>query len=84
MNMMPESQTLSQSREAFRNEEYVTIIAPTIGQVMQQFHERKLASQGYSISGRVGQHKFHYAGGEHESDMFGGARMVAATFIRRA
>lgn len=63
-------------------EEYITIVAPTINEVMQQFRVSDLAAQGYCIAGRVGRHKFSYAGETQNTDLFDGNRMVAATFIR--
>lgn len=63
-------------------EDYITIVAPTIDEVMQQFRVSELAAQGYCIAGRVGRHKFSYAGDADTSELFDGDRMVAATFIR--
>ncbi len=67
-------------------DEYVTIIAPSLGAVMGQFRRRGLGQLGFAITGPAGRHQFAYAGnghGEHEGEMFGGAPMVAATFKRR-
>ncbi len=68
-----------------RQDEYVTIIAPSLGAVMSQFRRRGLAQLGFAITGPAGRHQFAYAGngkGEPEREMFGGAPMVAATFKR--
>jgi len=65
-------------------DDYITIIAPTINAVMQRFQESGLAAKGYSITGPVGRHQFAYVGDEAEVDLFGGVRMIAATFFRPA
>lgn len=74
--------TLTLSNTTPREEEFITIVAPTIDDVMQEFHTSDLASQGYSIAGRVGRHKFSYAEGTNKSELFEGVRMFAATFTR--
>lgn len=63
-------------------DEYITIVAPTLREVMQQFRESGLAAEGYSIAGQVARHRFSYAGDAVSVDLFGGIRMIAATFIR--
>lgn len=66
--------------------EYVTIVAKTIDEAMRQFRASDLAAQGFCITGRVARHRFSYAGEANdptsETDLFGGARMIAATFMR--
>lgn len=66
-----------------RQDEFVTIVAPTIGAVMQQFRDSKLGAKGYCIAGRVVRRAFKYADGTGNVDMFDGAEMVAATFTRQ-
>ncbi len=68
-------------------DEYVTIIAPSLGAVMGQFRDRGLGAKGFAITGPVARHRFAYARegrGEAVSEMFGGVAMVAATFRRGA
>lgn len=62
-------------------EEFITIIAPTMAEVMASFKAQGLAEREYSIVHRGGRHSFTMAGGE---TLFDGAPMVAATFARRA
>ncbi len=66
-------------------DEYVTIIAPSHGAVMDQFRERGLGAKGFAITGPAARHQFAFAGqGESAAvlEMFGGVAMVAATFRR--
>jgi len=63
-------------------DEFVTIIAPTMGAVMEQFKARGLASMGYAIVGRVGRHQFQLADGPEPTDLFEGRQLLAATFHR--
>lgn len=65
-------------------EEFVTIIAPTLGGVMQQFKARGLAAAGYAITGQVGRHQFALVAAEGSHDLFDGTPMMAATFRRPA
>jgi len=68
-------------------DEYVTIIAPSLGAVMGQFRARGLGQRGFTITGPVARHQFAYAGEggvEGPCEMFGGVAMVAATFRRGA
>lgn len=66
-----------------REDEFVTIVAPTIGAVMQQFRDSELGAKGYCIAGRVVRRAFKFADGAQNVDMFDGAEMVAATFARQ-
>ena len=68
-------------------DEYVTIIAPSLGAVMGQFRERGLGAKGFSITGPAVRHQFAYAGETitneaRQEDLFGGGAMIAATFRR--
>jgi len=63
-------------------EDFVTIIAPTLAEVMQSYHAQGLAAQNYVIIHRPGNHSFTYVG-EATTCLFGGASMVAATFMRQ-
>jgi hypothetical protein len=62
--------------------EYVTIVAPTLGEVMKKFRDSGLAAQGYAIAGRVGRHRFAMGGTDAGEELFGGSAMTAATFFR--
>lgn len=64
-----------------RDEDFITIIAPSMAEVMAGFAAQGLAAREYAIVHRGGRHSFTLAGGE---TLFDGARMVAATFARRA
>ncbi len=68
----------NQTPDARLEDDYITIVAPTLDEVMQQFRDSGLAAKGYAIAGRVARHRFDVAG----VDPFGGAPMSAATFIR--
>ena len=61
-------------------EDFITIIAPSMAEVMASFAEQKLAEKDYSIVHRGGRHSFTMAGGQK---LFDGVQMVAATFARR-
>ncbi len=68
-------------------DEYVTIIAPSLGAVMGQFRERGLGAMGFAITGPAVRHQFAYAGETianeaRQEDLFGGVAMIAATFRR--
>ncbi len=77
-----QAQSTNTAADISGTEEYVTIVAPTISEVMEQFRSSDLAAQGFCITGRVGRHKFAYAGERQPSELFDGAKMVAATFMR--
>ena len=64
-------------------EEFVTIIAASTGEAMQQFKAQGLDRQGFAIAGRIGQHRFSLVDGAHADDLFPGQSLVAATFSRR-
>lgn len=63
-------------------EEFITIIGPTLGEVMRQYRDRGLAAAGYAITGQAGRHQFAVAGSNDSAVLFNGAPMVAATFRR--
>ena len=62
------------------NEDFITIIAPSMAEVMASFKSQGLAERDYAIVHRGGRHSFTMAGGQ---TLFEGAQMVAATFARR-
>ena len=64
-------------------EDFITIIAPTTGEAMDQFRAQGLDRLGYCITGRVGPHRFSLVDGAGRSELFAGEGMVAATFSRR-
>ncbi|WP_196260364.1 hypothetical protein [Pelagibacterium limicola] len=63
------------------DEDFITIIAPSMAEVMESFAAQGLAEREYAIVHRGGKHSFTLAGGE---TLFNGAKMIAATFARRA
>lgn len=67
-----------------QREEYLTIIAPTAIEAMEQFKARGLDTQGYSIAGKIGRHQFSLVVGDSAADLFNGDGMIAATFRRIA
>ena len=64
-----------------QDEDFITIIAPSMAEVMASFAAQGLAQRHYAIVHRGGQHSFTLAGG---GTLFDGAKMVAATFARPA
>ncbi len=62
------------------SEDFITIIAPSMAEVMASFKSQGLAERDYAIVHRGGRHSFTMAGGQK---LFEGAQMVAATFARR-
>jgi hypothetical protein len=64
-------------------EEFVTIIARTTSEAMQQFKAKGLDGQGFAIAGRVGRHSFTLVNGPDADELFPGQSLVAATFSRR-
>lgn len=66
-----------------QQEDYCTIIAPSMAEAMRQFTARGLDREGYSIAGRVGRHALLLADGEGATELFPGEKMFAATFVRR-
>lgn len=67
-----------------QSEDYVTIIGPSLIEVMRQFRERGLGEDGYAIVGRVDRHRFAMADVDGAHELFDGEPMLAATFMRRA
>ena len=63
-------------------EEFVTIIAPSMLEVMAEFRARGLAALGYAIVGRAGWHRFRVTAGQHWPASIDGRRALAATFRR--
>ena len=67
------------------DQEFVTIIAPSIAEVMNAFRQQGLAEQDYAIVHRAGRHQFTLVSGFEQSEsLFEGETMTAATFARRA
>ena len=64
-------------------EEYVTIIGANMDAVMRQFRAQGLDRDGYAITGRIDRHRFEMADATGVHDLFDGAPMLAATFMRR-
>jgi len=64
-------------------DEFVTIIAPSTREVMEQFKAQGLDREGYSIAGRIGPHRFSMVSDQGRSDLFEGQGMVAGTFARK-
>ncbi len=64
-------------------EEYVTIIGPSMSEVMRQFQTQGLDAEGYTITGRIDRHRFEMADATGVHHLFGGKPMLAATFMRR-
>lgn len=62
--------------------EYLTIVAPTAAEAMDQFSKRGLSQQGYSITGQIGRHWVAVVSGGRSMNLVGGDGMVAATFRR--
>lgn len=66
------------------NEDFITIIAPTLAEVMGAFHAQGLAQKHYSIIHRTGCHSFTVIDGDEQAkSLFDGMPMTAATFVRR-
>lgn len=61
-------------------EDFITIIAPSMAEVMASFKAQGLAARQYAIVHRGGRHSFSLADGER---LFDGTTMIAATFARR-
>ncbi|MDR3471042.1 MAG: hypothetical protein P4M09_05065 [Devosia sp.] len=65
-------------------QEFVTIIAPSLTEVMNAYHARGLAEQNYTIVHRAGRHQFTLVSSVDQStQLFDGEPMTAATFVRR-
>ena len=81
------SQTSTLSTSQYQDDDYVTIVAPSIVEVMDKFRSSGMAAKGYKIAGRVCRHTFAFAGRsssneDASAEMFDGDRMMAATFVR--
>ncbi|WP_127143807.1 hypothetical protein [Pelagibacterium montanilacus] len=63
------------------DDDFITIIAPTLAEVMEGFKAQGLSARDYCIVHRAGRHSFTLAGGE---PLFEGTPMIAATFARHA
>lgn len=62
--------------------EYLTIIAPTAREAMEQFSVRGLGQQGYAIAGQIGRHRVSLMNDGRAIDLVSADEMVAATFRR--
>lgn len=64
--------------------DFITIIAPSMAEVMASFRAQGLAERQYAIVHRGGRHSFTLAHGDDPATaLFDGAPMIAATFARR-
>ncbi|WP_404400837.1 hypothetical protein [Pelagibacterium halotolerans] len=72
------------SNETGQTEDFITIIAPSMAEVMASFRAQGLAEKQYAIVHRAGRHSFTVAHGEEPATtLFNGMPMIAATFARR-
>ena len=62
--------------------EYLTIVAPTASEAMDQFSKRGLSQQGYSIAGQIGRHRVAVMNDGQSIELISADDMVAATFRR--
>lgn len=62
--------------------EYLTIVASTAAEAMDQFSRRGLGAEGYSIAGQIGRHRVSLVAGERSTDLVADDGLVAATFRR--
>jgi hypothetical protein len=66
-----------------QDDDFITIIAPTLAEVMEAFRAQGLAERQYAIVHRAVRHSFTLAGQSTTTTaLFDGAPMVAATFAR--
>lgn len=70
--------------DSTNTEDFVTIIAASTAQAMEQYKAQGLDQLGYSITGPVGRHRFSLVDGSGSSELFAGQDLIAATFSRRA
>jgi hypothetical protein len=66
-----------------QTDEFVTIIAPSTREVMEQFKAQGLDRQGFTIAGRIGPHRFSMVDGEGSAELFEGRGLMAGTFARK-
>lgn len=67
------------------NSEYVTIIAGTAAQAMEQFRIRQLGAQGFTLLGAMGWHEVIAVRADGSIQRMPTAKdMIAATFVRRS
>lgn len=64
--------------------DFITIIGRDMTDINRQFKAEGLAEADYTIVHRIGSHRFTVVDGSKASSLFGGERMIAATFQRRA
>ena len=69
--------------DSTKTEDFVTIIAASTAEAMEQYKAQGLDQQGYAITGRIGRHRFSLVDGSGSSELFAGRDMIAATFSRR-
>ena len=66
------------------NIEYVTIIARSAAQAMEQFKIRQLGEQGFTMLSAMGCHEVIAVGADGSTQRMPTAKdMIAATFVRR-
>jgi hypothetical protein len=64
-------------------EEFVTLIAPSSQEIMDQFRAQGLGARGFMIAFRMAHHRLSLVHGSDVSSLFGGEEMIVATFSRR-
>ncbi len=64
--------------------DFITIIGRDMADINRQFKAEGLSEANYSIVHRIGSHRFTVVEGASAAPLFGGERMIAATFQRRA
>lgn len=64
--------------------DYITIIGHDMADITRQFRAEGLAEADYSIVHRIGSHQFTVVSGGSAEQLFGGRRMIAATYARKA
>ncbi len=66
------------------NQEYITIIAPSVRDAMAQFKERGLDILGYAIVGKIVRQQFSIVSSSGDESMFNGKPMFSATWKRKS
>ncbi len=75
---------MNNPNENINEQEYITIIAPSIKQAMAQFKARGLDVLGYSIVGQIVRQQFSIINGSGNEAMFDGEQMFSATWKRKS
>lgn len=61
----------------------ITIIAPSVKEVMMQFKLRGLDVLGYAIADKIVRQEFSLVGNSKSEQMFDGEPMFSATWVRK-